>query len=143
MIRPIEAIGLEGRVSFSVKSLEPEECAPPVVENFKKARGPRGHVSLSEEVPSNAPPTRKPQMGMASRSQVQAGFLKASSPELERQLHELVAGKIEELPKPVQGTRRVILAVPPYAGERRFCLQLGDALTRACYRYLTDTDFRL
>jgi glycosyltransferase involved in cell wall biosynthesis len=59
----------------------------------------------------------------------------ASSPELEQQLRELVAEQIEELPKPPPGTRRAIIVTAPSIGERRFCLQLGDVLTKFGYEW--------
>ncbi|MDR2341239.1 MAG: hypothetical protein LBD72_02845 [Puniceicoccales bacterium] len=57
-------------------------------------------------------------------------FIRASSPELEQQVWQLAAGQIDELPKPPPGTRRVVIATPANGGERRFSLQLGDALTK-------------
>jgi phosphoglycerol transferase len=36
---------------------------------------------------------------------------------------------MDEIPKPPPGMRRVVLAAPESLGERRFCMQLGAALT--------------
>jgi glycosyltransferase involved in cell wall biosynthesis len=74
-------------------------------------------------------------MGVSRRRRNPSTFLKCSSNELERQLRELIAGQVEELPKPPLGIRRAIIAVPESIGERRFCMQLGDALTEFGYEW--------
>jgi hypothetical protein len=43
---------------------------------------------------------------------------------------KLIAGQIDEIQKPPPGTRRTIMATTWTAGERRFCAQLGDVLTK-------------
>ncbi|MDR1456944.1 MAG: hypothetical protein LBI34_02740 [Puniceicoccales bacterium] len=117
------------------------ECESSALESLIEAGGMHGLVGVSAETSVGAAtPVRTPRIGSrrmaTTRSRrVDTEFLKASSPELERQLYELAAGQIDELPKAPIGTRRAIIAVPPFIGERRFGLAIGDALTKFGYEW--------
>ncbi|MDR2677492.1 MAG: hypothetical protein LBB26_02925 [Puniceicoccales bacterium] len=91
----------------------------------------REPVGIPAKLPTvTQPRIRNRRIGTPRRRRAPAHFIRASSPELERQVWELVSGQIDEIPKPPPGTRRVIIAAPESTGERRFCMQLGDALTQ-------------
>jgi hypothetical protein len=117
-------------------------------EGFAEAPEKDDHVGLSGETTSDAQPDPEVRRFRIPNRKIitprprptAAGFVKATSPELERQLQELIAGKIEELPRPPQGKQRIIIAAPGSAGERRFCMQLGDALTKFGYEWCICSD---
>ncbi|MDR2341240.1 MAG: hypothetical protein LBD72_02850 [Puniceicoccales bacterium] len=105
----------------------------PVVENFIADSIPHDPI---KEAPMGMPPSVR-KLPVNGNSGIATGvrryrpyFIEASSSELKQQIRKLVAGQIDELPKPPPGTRRIVIASPASAGERRFCLQLGDAMAK-------------
>ncbi|MDR1456499.1 MAG: hypothetical protein LBI34_00330, partial [Puniceicoccales bacterium] len=136
MVDMIESMGLNWRMPLLAEAMNVGELEQKLIENSAKTNG----GGLTAEIQADSPRMQMSRIVsrkncVPQRRKAPEEFLRASSPELESQICALVAGQIDELPNPPPGKRRAVLVAPLFAGEQRFCLQLGDMLTNFDYEY--------